>query len=321
VSPRFALRRVGAVLVAVAVLAGCAGSPSSDTTTSTKTTSDLTAIKVTGDPDAKPALNIPKPFAVPKTTRRLLSTGSGGTVTVGEAVTIQYVGVNGTDGKEFDTSYGKSGKATFTLDDKQIIKGFVTGLTGVAVGSRVLLAIPPVDGYGTSGQPSVGIGPTDTLVFVIDVKSASEVLKRATGTPVKPQAGLPKVTLNKTSGEPTITVPKTAPPKGLVVRTLIQGKGAKILKGQTITVHYTGVIYATGKVFDSSWAKKAPVPLAIGSGQVIAGWDEGLVGKQVGSQILLVIPPDKGYGATGQPSAGIKGTDTLVFVVDLLQAS
>ena len=53
---------------------------------------------------------------------------------------------------------------------------------------------------------------------------------------------------------------------------------------------------------------------------MIAGWDEGLVGQTVGSQVLLVVPPDKGYGAAGQPNAGISGTDTLVFVVDILDA-
>ena len=64
----------------------------------------------------------------------------------------------------------------------------------------------------------------------------------------------------------------------------------------------------------------APAQFPIGAGQVIAGWDQGLVGKTVGSQLLMVIPPDQGYGAAGNAQAGIKGTDTLVFVVDILDA-
>ena len=79
-------------------------------------------------------------------------------------------------------------------------------------------------------------------------------------------------------------------------------------------------IWRNGKVFDSSWTGKGSVQFPIGAGQVIAGWDEGLVGQTVGSQVLLVIPPDKGYGSGGAPQAGIKGTDTLVFVVDILSA-
>ena len=94
-----------------------------------------------------------------------------------------------------------------------------------------------------------------------------------------------------------------------------------VTAGQTVTVHYTGVIWATGKQFDSSWDRGAPLDTVIGQGSVIAGWDEGLVGQTVGSQVLLVVPPDKGYGTAGQRRAGIKGTDTLVFVVDILDAA
>lgn len=319
-SPRFAIRRAGALIAAVAVVAGCAGSPSSDTSASTKTTTDLAAVKVTGKLGAQPTVSVPKPFATTKTDRRLLITGTGGIVTPGQRVTIDYVGVNGTDGKQFDSSYNKQDKAIFTLDDKQIIKGMVEGLSGVTVGSRVLLAVPPTDGYGTAGAPSAGIGPTDTLVFVVDVKSASTLLKRAVGKAVTPKAGLPKVTLDKKTGKPTITIPKSKAPNALVAQTLISGTGPKVTKGQTITVHYTGAIWPGGKVFDSSWTTGSPASFAIGEGKVIAGWDQGLVGATVGSQVLLVIPPDKGYGVSGKSEAGIKGTDTLVFVVDILDA-
>jgi peptidylprolyl isomerase len=320
VSLRQSLLRIGALLTAAAVVAGCSSSPSSSTSTSTKTTTDLAAVTVSGAIGAKPSLNVHQPFATAKTTRRVLVAGKGATVEPGQRVTIDYVGINGADGKEFDTSFGKTGSATFTLDDNQIIKGMVTGLTGVNVGSRVLVAVPPVDGYGTSGAPQAGIGPTDTLVFVIDVKSAGTVLKRATGTAVKPKAGLPTVVLGK-DGAPTITVPKTKPPASLVVQPLINGTGAKVVKGQTITVNYTGVIWPGGKQFDSSWTNGSPAVFPIGVGKVITGWDEGLVGKRVGSQVLMVIPPDKGYGVTGKPEAGIKGTDTLVFVVDILDTT
>jgi peptidylprolyl isomerase len=321
VSPRFAIRRVGVLLVAVALVAGCSSTSSSGSATSSKTTTDLAAVKVAGAAGATPTLTVPKPFAVAKTTRRLITTGTGNVVKAGQRITIDYLGVNGTDGKTFDSSYGKSDRATFTLDDKQIIKGMITGLAGTTVGSRVLIAIPPVDGYGTTGEPAAGIGPTDTLLFVVDVKSSGDVLKRAVGTPVKPKAGLPKVTLNKSTGQPTITVPKGKAPTTLVAQTLIAGKGAKVVKGQTITVHYTGVIWPGGKVFDSSWVNGSPASFAIGEGKVITGWDQGLVGQRVGSQVLLVIPPDKGYGAAGKPEAKIKGTDTLVFVVDILDAA
>lgn len=320
-SPRFANRRIAALLVAAAVVAGCSSTAGADDTSSTKITTDLAEVDVTGKAGAKPVVDVHAPFSATKTNRRMLTTGTGDVVKAGQRVTIDYLGVNGTDAKEFDTSYGKDGAATFTLNDASIIKGMVDGLSGVTVGSRVLIAIPPKDGYGTTGAPDAGIGPTDTLLFVIDVKSASTVLKRAAGTAVKAKAGLPKVTLEAKTGKPTITVPKGKAPTSLVVQPLINGTGAKVVKGQTITVHYTGVIWPGGKAFDSSWTKDSPASFPIGIGKVITGWDQGLVGKKVGSQILLVIPPDKGYGVTGKPEAGIKGTDTLVFVVDILDAA
>jgi peptidylprolyl isomerase len=157
-------------------------------------------------------------------------------------------------------------------------------------------------------------------VIVVDVKTAKNVLKRATGTPVAAKSGLPRVTL-ATNGKPTIKLPAASPPTALVVQPLITGAGPKVAKGQQITVHYTGIIWPGGKQFDSSWTSGKPASFAIGQGKVVAGWDEGLVGQPVGSQILLVIPPDKGYGAAGRPERGIRGTDTLVFVVDILDAS
>jgi peptidylprolyl isomerase len=84
-------------------------------------------------------------------------------------------------------------------------------------------------------------------------------------------------------------------------------------------MQYTGIVWASGTVFDSSWTSGS-VDFPVGSGQVIAGFDEGLVGQTVGSRVLIAIPPDKGYGAEGNSQAGIAGTDTLVFVVDILDA-
>jgi peptidylprolyl isomerase len=299
-------------------LAGCGDEPSdSGAAPSSAASSSLDAVRVSGGAGAKPKLTFTAPFSVEKTQKRMLSTGSGAKVDTGQRVTVDYVGVNGTDAKEFDTSFGRK-QANFTLETDGVIKGFSTSLDGVPVGSRVLLAIPPADGYGMEGVPAAGIGPTDTLLFVIDVTDASTVLKRATGQRVKPKSGLPTVTLDK-QGAPSIDIPAGKPPKQMVVQPLITGKGAKVSKGQTITVHYTGKIWASGKVFDSSWQRKKPEKFPIGVGRVITGWDEGLVGRSVGSQMLLVIPPDKGYGAEG--NAQISGTDTLVFVVDILDAA
>jgi peptidylprolyl isomerase len=132
---------------------------------------------------------------------------------------------------------------------------------------------------------------------------------------------LPRVTAGKPGKGPKITIPKTAAPKTLRVKTLIKGCGPKVTKGDYIVVQYAGVVWRTKKAFDSTWSRRQPFGATIGVDQVIKGWDKGLVGQTVGSRVLLVIPPADGYGPVGDPSAGIKGTDTIVFVVDILAAA
>ena len=169
---------------------------------------------------------------------------------------------------------------------------------------------------------SIGVGPTDTVIFVVDmVKSFDNSAACRYPQPPTTGASLPTVTAGAAGKGPTITIPNTAAPKTLQVKTLIKGTGPVVKKGQYLVVQYTGVNYRTKKVFDSSWSRSEPFATVIGEGQVIPGWDTGLVGQTVGSRVLLVIPPKEGYGSAGSSSAGIKGTDTLVFAVDIISAS
>ena len=120
-------------------------------------------------------------------------------------------------------------------------------------------------------------------------------------------------------GEPLIEVPEAVPPGDLVVQPLIRGSGRQVAAGQVITVQYVGVTWTDGAVFDSTWISgKLPASFPIGVGSVMAGWDAGLVEQTVGSQVLLVIPAELGYGEEGTGS--IPGGATLVFVVDILAA-
>ncbi len=296
-------------------LTGCSASLDDES----GTTTDLSKVTVTGRAGQKPAIDVHAPFAANKTDRRILSAGDGPRVEPGLRVTVDYLAVNGTDGRQFATSYGLA-SSTFTLDGKQTIDGMVLGLTGVTVGSRVLVAVPPSDGYGVNGNATLGIGPTDSMVFVVDVHAAQKVLLRASGTAVKPKPGLPSVTVDQKTGTPTIKIPSSKPPQKMVVQTLIQGDGAKVSKGPMVA-HYVGVVWPSGRIFDSSWAKGSPPTFTLGEGKVLAGWDDGLIGQRVGSQVMLILPPDKAFGVAGKPEKGIKGTDTVVFVVDILDTS
>jgi peptidylprolyl isomerase len=118
--------------------------------------------------------------------------------------------------------------------------------------------------------------------------------------------------------EPTITVPPGAPPTQLESKNLIVGTGPAAKAGDTVSVQYVGVAYSSGKVFDSSWSRGQPFQFELGEGQVIPGWDDGVVGMQVGGRRELIIPPNLAYGASS-PGAGIAANDTLIFIVDLLK--
>lgn len=116
---------------------------------------------------------------------------------------------------------------------------------------------------------------------------------------------------------PELTFPAAVPSTGLQVDVLSTGDGADVAAGDLLIANYLGQIWG-GDVFDESYSTGAPAGFTIGTGALIEGWDMGLVGQSVGSRVLLTIPPDLGYGAFGQASAGIAGTDTLVFVVDII---
>ena len=85
-------------------------------------------------------------------------------------------------------------------------------------------------------------------------------------------------------------------------------------------MNYSGVVWGKGKPFDSSFERKEPASFPIGEGMLIRAWDETLIGKTVGSRLLIVAPSDYAYGKRGVPQAGIRGGDTLVFVVDILSS-
>jgi peptidylprolyl isomerase len=108
-----------------------------------------------------------------------------------------------------------------------------------------------------------------------------------------------------------------APPADLVLEDLEEGGGDEARSGQQVEVHYVGVAWSDGQQFDASWDRNDPFVFGLGQGQVIAGWDQGVAGMKVGGRRRITIPPHLGYGSRGAGGV-IKGGETLVFVVDLL---
>jgi peptidylprolyl isomerase len=132
----------------------------------------------------------------------------------------------------------------------------------------------------------------------------------ATSQPAAPATAQPRP-------KPTVKVPGGKPPKKLVIKDLIAGTGPAAKSGDPITVNYIGVNFKGGQMFDNSYDRGQPFPFQLGGGQVIPGWDQGLVGMKVGGRRQITIPPNLAYGPQGQPPT-IKPNETLVFIVDLL---
>jgi peptidylprolyl isomerase len=135
----------------------------------------------------------------------------------------------------------------------------------------------------------------------------------ATGTAPAQQAGAQQL-----GRKPRVALPTGPLPSKLVVRDLVTGTGATARPGDTVSVHYVGVSMVNRKQFDASWDRQQPFTFQLGGGMVIPAWDQGVVGMKVNGRRELIVPPDLGYGAQGQPPA-IASNDTLVFVIDLLR--
>jgi len=116
---------------------------------------------------------------------------------------------------------------------------------------------------------------------------------------------------------PTITIPEGEPPTDLVIDDEIVGDGVEATAGTRVVVHYAGVAWSNGQEFDASWNRGSTFDFRLGGGEVIEGWDRGVAGMKVGGRRRLTIPPHLGYGSRGAGGV-IKGGETLVFVVDLV---
>jgi FKBP-type peptidyl-prolyl cis-trans isomerase len=316
--PRAALAGLSSLtLLSFLALSGCGSSGSSGSGVA-----DNSSVTATGSFGQDPVVKIPHEKAGSALAVKTLIAGTGPALTQTDALVGNYAVYiwSGIAHHLAADTYAR-GKSP-ALFAGRLLPGLETALLGKKIGSRVLVVIPPKEGYGSAGNSQGGVKPTDTLVFVVDMIQAFPANASATGQSVSAGGhGLPTVS-TATGTAPKVTIPHGKPPATLVAHTLIKGTGSQVRAGQTVVVQYTGVIWRTGKVFDSSWSRGQPFGFTIDASppQVISGWNTGLTAQTVGSRILLVIPSKDGYGSQGASQAGIKGTDTLVFVVDVLGA-
>jgi FKBP-type peptidyl-prolyl cis-trans isomerase len=308
--------RIPVLLAATAAIAlaltGCAGdsesSPNATTTAEscqdTKSGDAVSSIDVSGDFGAVPTVDFAAPLSVKKTEREVLIAGDGAETAPGDRVAVELTLYNATSGATLaQTRYDNLGTQQIVVSDATgILPGIVRTIECVPAGSRVAAVISPDDGFGDVGASDGSVAATDSLLLVADVLGITP--EKATGADQAPVEGMPTVTLAK-DGQPTVTIPDADPSAELQLATLKLGGGEAV----------QGTNWRTGEVFDESWGDG---PASFATTGVVPGFSAALVGATVGSQVLAVLPPSAGYGDAGQPSAGIEGTDTLVFVVDIL---
>ena len=299
--------KILSVATAGILLLGCGndGGQSAATDSSTEIPTSIEIVPTptpAGDVDnadlsVKPLLTIPPSTPPTELLIEDLVVGSGSPVGVGDFLIMDYVGVSYSTGLQFDASWDRGSPFPFELGAGRVIQGWDQGIVGMSVGGRRSLTIPPELAYGENGSGSGSIGPNETLVFVVDLIASVP-------------ANLEKPTEELTSESTT----------ELETNDISEGSGAIVQPGNVVYIHYVGVAASTGEQFDSSWdrGRSEFIGYISGTGNVIQGLDEGLLGMQVGGRRTVVIPPDLAYGENGAGDGLIAPNETLIFTVDLL---
>lgn len=182
---------------------------------------------------------------------------------------------------------------------RQALAGALAGLAAVAVLIAGLVAIGGSDEPDSTAGSSASTAPSTAP----DGTAANQ------GFPTLPEGADPAL------GQKPITSAGSGELTELIVTPLVEGTGAAAQAGQGITVNYVGVSYTTGEEFDASWNRSEPISFQLGVGNVIPGWDQGLVGVRVGSRVQLDIPSELAYG--DNPGGG-SPAGPLRFIVDVL---
>ena len=307
-----------ALLSAVVMLAACQSPPAQDISengcVAAEPGSASDSVRVAGGADGgAPTARFERGLSTHRTERTVVTPGTGRVAAQGALVTFAYAAFNGASGDQIDAVGYGSPYPQAPVDDTSMLSGMRQALACGQAGSRLAVVVPPIDGFGSAGDTRHGIAPTDSIVLVIDVVAVAA--DRADGESQPAPEGLPAVEVGAT-GEPRITIPTESPPGGLTTAVLKLGDGEAVTEGATVTLEYRGVVWETGRTFDSSWREDELVRAPTTS--FIAGIGRALVGATVGSQLLVVVPPDLGYGQSGSPEFGISGTETLVYVIDVL---
>ncbi len=304
-----------AVLSLAAVgLVGC--SSTTDEACSRPVTADRAALEpitVSGPTDSVPDVNVYAPFNVTTAAFEDAVVGDGTAITDDSQLVVVDISLSSgaTGEKLVSTPYDGDLSRVYPVSRWiEAFPAFEDALHCAAEGSRVVVALPP-GGIEQQTATSLGLTEKDSAVAVVDVRKV--YLPHAEGDALFNDGhGLPTV-VRAPNGRPGIIIPEAAAPTELAVQTLIKGEGPVVGDDDTLRVHYTGLTWGSRTPFETTWDGE---PKSVTPSSMIPGFAEALKGQTVGSQVMVVIPPDQGYGDKAQ--GAIPANSTLVFVVDIL---
>lgn len=323
-------RLVALIVVPLLLTAACGDDGSSSSpgasespaeSASVDTGEPIEGVEVSGPFGEAPEVTVDSPLEVDETQSQVLELGDGSPAATGEGVLVHFSVFNARSGEKVGDTYDQQ-PLNAPLADGQLFTSFLTALEETPSGSRVVIASTPDQAYGPQGAPQLDLKADDPVLFVVDLLSThpDQVLDGPEGeTNSDVPENLPTVQ-EADNGDVTGIGFGDAPAEPgdeLRVITLVEGEGPPARKASFVTFDYLGQIYGTQNVFDQSYNDQ-PRTFPVGVGGLIPAWDESLAGVKRGSRIMIIAPPESGYGAQGNAGAGIKGTDTLVFVLDVL---
>ncbi|MEU5975404.1 FKBP-type peptidyl-prolyl cis-trans isomerase [Streptomyces sp. NPDC047315] len=244
----------------------------------------------------------------------VITPGTGAALKKGDQAQVNYLGQEWDEDKPFDNSFDRGQPFPVSIGGQGVIEGWQKALEGQKVGSRLEVSIPPSQAYGEQGQDT--IKGNATLVFVMDIVKGANVPASVKGSPVPQEdAALPKVGVNTDGKAPSVTVPKSDAPKKLVSNYVLEGSGPVVTDKDSVIVKYDAYLWDGAKKFGSTYSTGGSETFTL-SQIGVKGLKDGLIGKKIGSRVLLVIPPDQGFGE--QEQQGIPKNSTLVFALDIL---
>ncbi len=311
------MRKLVSVVLAaglLASLAACTSAPQAFSGCDNGTNASLVTAK--GKFGEDPKAEFPTPLVSKKAQLAVATAGDGDKVAADSGIDVTVSIYVGETGEALPTQSGPITGVKLRLFVTHGTFPFTEALACATEGSRVVTTGTASELFGPD---ALGIDSKETLVVVSDIQDT--FLGKANGADQVPQAGYPSVALAP-NGQAGLTFAGSDVPKGLGAVALKQGNGATVKKGDAVIANITGAVWGAKTTFLSTWDNNAPTTVtaadldASGAG-LVPGLAKAVIGQKVGSQLLVVVSPEEGFGSATLP-AGVTAGDTLVYVFDIL---